>query len=64
MHWHKCSYCDETIHHDEDLKTMPDDLPDDMPWVTDWDLAHYHSWCFESAVSDWRQEIAMKHGDG
>jgi len=59
-----CEYCCETIHHDEDRRCAPDDLPDDIPWRTGWSAMYYHRWCFEDVVSDERQEIAYKHGAG
>ena len=60
--WFICEYCSDHIHHDEDMKVMPDNLPDDLPWGASWDVMRYHTGCFEEAVYDYRQEIATKHG--
>ena len=58
-----CEYCCSTIHHEEDRKMLPHDLPDDIPDRGYDDMA-YHSWCFEDVVSEVRHEIALKHGEG
>lgn len=58
-----CEYCSDPVLDDCDLKTMPDDLPDDLPWGPSWDTMHYHGDCFENAVHDYRQEITTKHGE-
>ena len=55
-----CDYCSEPIFGES--KTMPDDLPDDIPWSDSCDLMHYHRWCFEEVVDEERREIASKHG--
>lgn len=61
----QCDYCGEFLHSDyHDVKHAPDDLPDDIPWRTGWDVMRYHTWCFENVVDDERREIAMKHGAG
>lgn len=57
----RCEYCSSGIHSSEDVKTAPDDLPDDIPWNDSWDTMHYHRWCFEQVVDDERREIASKH---
>jgi hypothetical protein len=43
---------------------MPLNLPDDLPWEDNWDDMVYHPSCFDEVISDYRQEIAAKHGDG
>jgi hypothetical protein len=58
----KCEYCDEPIWHS--AKWMPLNLPDDLPWEDSWDDMVYHPSCFDEVISDYRQEIATKHGDG
>ena len=58
-----CEYCSDPVLDDCDLKTMPDDLPDDLPWGPSWNTMHYHGYCFENAVHDYRQEITTKHGE-
>ena len=48
MYWHRCDYCDETIHHDEDMKTTEDGM-------------HYHKWCWEEVEHESRQEQFYKY---
>ena len=51
-----CDYCDTAIHA-EDVKTAPDNLPDDIPWRETWDTMHFHRWCFEEQVHEMREEL-------
>ena len=57
-----CEYCNDSIL-EEDQKILPDDLPDDIP-DRNYEVMHYHSWCFKKVVDGERREIAAKHGDG
>lgn len=51
-----CEYCDTAIH-SEDVKTAPDNLPDDIPWRETWDTMHFHRWCFQEQVHEMREEL-------
>ena len=57
-----CEYCSDPIDEACDLKTMPDDLPNDLPWGPSWDTMNYHADCFENAVHEYRTEFKFKHG--
>ena len=51
-----CDYCCEVIMIEEDVRTIPDNLPDDIP-DRNYDTTHYHRWCFERIVDEERQEL-------
>ena len=58
----RCEYCCDFIH-PEDVKSLPDDLPEDIPWP--YDHMNYHRWCFDDyVVPEIQQEMLIKYGDG
>lgn len=57
-----CEYCNDYIH-PEDVRLLPDDLPEDIPYTDD--MMAYHSWCFyDYVIPEIRQEMITKYGDG
>ena len=64
MSLNSCEYCNDFIH-PEDVKSLPDDVPEDIPWPSNYDHMSYHRWCFDDyVVPEIRQEMITKYGDG